>query len=82
MVFDGFIAFTNRLRAEWPPTFKIVNVDKYEPKVDPKSWLQIYSTAVRAGGGCRDILAAYLQIMLGESALTWLQNQPPNSIDT
>jgi hypothetical protein len=30
---------TPRLRAiQWPPNFKVSNVEKYEPKQDPGGW--------------------------------------------
>jgi hypothetical protein len=33
----GVTALTPRLRAiQWPPNFKVSNVDKYEPKQDPR----------------------------------------------
>jgi hypothetical protein len=36
----GVSALTPRLRAiQWPPNFKVSNVDKYEPKQDPGGWL-------------------------------------------
>jgi hypothetical protein len=39
-------ALTPRLRAiQWPPNFKVSNVDKYEPKQDPGGWLAVYTTA-------------------------------------
>jgi hypothetical protein len=37
---------TLRLRAiQWPPNFKVSNVDKYEPKQDLGGWLAVYTTA-------------------------------------
>jgi hypothetical protein len=42
----GVSALTPHLRAiQWPPNFKVSNVDKYEPKQDPGGWLAIYTTA-------------------------------------
>ena len=36
---------TPRLRTiQWPPNFKVSNIDKYEPKQDPGGWLAIYTT--------------------------------------
>jgi hypothetical protein len=35
---------TPHLRAiQWPPNFKVSNVDKYEPKQDPGGWLAVYT---------------------------------------
>ncbi len=45
----GVSALTPRLRAiQWPPNFKVSNVDKDEPKQDPGGWLAVYTTAARA----------------------------------
>jgi hypothetical protein len=45
----GVSALTPRLRAiQWPPNFKVSNVDKYEPKQDPGGCLVIYTTAAQA----------------------------------
>jgi hypothetical protein len=42
----GVSALTPRLRAiQWPPNFKVSNVDQYEPKQDPGGWLAVYTTA-------------------------------------
>jgi hypothetical protein len=38
---------------QWPPNFKVSNVDKYEPKQDPGGWLAIYTTAARVPGQWR-----------------------------
>jgi hypothetical protein len=41
----GVSALTPCLRAiQWPPNFKVSNVDKYEPKQDPGGWLAVYDT--------------------------------------
>jgi hypothetical protein len=38
----GVSALTPRLRAiQWPPNFKVSNIDKYEPKQDPGGWLAV-----------------------------------------
>jgi hypothetical protein len=45
----GVSALTPRLRAiQWPPNFKVSNVEKYEPKQDPGGWLAVYTTAAQA----------------------------------
>jgi hypothetical protein len=44
-------ALTPRLRAiQWPPNLKVSNIDKYEPKQDPRGWLAIYTTAAESQG--------------------------------
>jgi hypothetical protein len=69
----GVSAFTPRLRAiQWPPNFKVSNVDKYEPKQDPEGWLDVYTTAAKVAGATEDIMIAYLPIVLGQDALQWL----------
>jgi hypothetical protein len=70
-------ALTPRLRAiQWPPNFKVSNVDKYEPKQDPRGWLAVYTTATRAAGASEDVMTAYLPIVLGQDALQWLRHLP------
>jgi hypothetical protein len=45
------IWLTLYLRAiQWPPNFKVSNVDKYEPKQHPGCWLAIYKTTARDAG--------------------------------
>jgi hypothetical protein len=69
----GVSVFTPRLRAiQWPPNFKVSNVDKYEPKQDPGGWLAVYTTAARAAGATEDVMTVYLPIVLGQDALQWL----------
>jgi hypothetical protein len=62
----GVSALTPRLRAiQWPPNFKVSNIDKYEPKEDPGGWLSVYTTAAQAAGATEDVMTAYLPIVLG-----------------
>src|SRR5688572_2420382 len=66
----GVTALNPRLRAiQWPPNFKVSNIDKYEPKQDPGGWLVVYTTAARAAGATEDVMTAYLPIVLGQDAL-------------
>jgi hypothetical protein len=70
------------LRAiQWPPNFKVSNVDKYEPKQDPGGWLVVYTTAARATGAIEDVMIAYLSIVLGQDALQSLRHLPRHYID-
>jgi hypothetical protein len=64
-----------------PPNFKVSNVDKYEPKQDPGSWLAVYTTAARATGATEDVMTAYLPIVLRQDALQWLRHLPRHCID-
>jgi hypothetical protein len=78
----GVSALTPRLRAiQWPPNFKVSNVNKYEPKQDPGGWLAVYTTAARAAGATEDVMTAYLPIVLGQDALQWLRHLPRHCID-
>jgi hypothetical protein len=78
----GVSALTPHLRAiQWPPNFKVSNVDKYEPKQDPGGWLAVYTTAARAAGASEDVMTAYLPIVLGQDALQWLRHLPRHCID-
>jgi hypothetical protein len=78
----GVSALTQRLRAiQWPPNFKVCNVNKYEPKQDPGGWLTVYTTAARAIGATEDVMTAYLPIVLGQDALQWLRHLPRHCID-
>jgi hypothetical protein len=78
----GVSALTPRLRAiQWPPNFKVSNVDKYEPKQDPGGWLTVYTTAARAAGATEDVMTTYLPIVLGQDALQWLRHLPRHYID-
>jgi hypothetical protein len=78
----GVSALTPRLRAvQWPPNFKVSNIDKYEPKQDPGGWLAVYTTAAWAAGATKDVMTAYLPIVLGQDALQWLRHLPRHCID-
>jgi hypothetical protein len=78
----GVSTLTPRLRAiQWPPNFKVSNVDKYEPKQDPGGWLAVYTTAARAAEATEDVMIAYLPIVLGQDALQWLRHLARHCID-
>jgi hypothetical protein len=73
---------TPRLQAiQWPPNFKVFNVDKYEPKQDPGGWLAVYTTVARATGATEDVMTVYLPIVLGQDALQWLWHLRQHCID-
>jgi hypothetical protein len=66
----GVFTLTPRLRAiQWPPNFKVSNIDKYKPKQDLGSRLAVYTTAARAAGVMEDVMTTYLPIVLGQDAL-------------
>jgi hypothetical protein len=73
---------TPRLRAiQWPPNFKVSNVDKYEPKQNLGDWLVVYTTAARAAMATEDVMTTYLPIVHDKDALQWLRHLPRHCID-
>jgi hypothetical protein len=73
---------TPRLRAiQWPPNFKVSNIDKYKPKQDPGGCLAIYTTAAWAAGATEDVMKTYLPIVLGQDTLQWLRHLPRHCIN-
>lgn len=80
---DGFAAFTPRLSAvDWPATFKPAINEKYDGRSDPTIWLKTYSTVVKAANGTYDQMAAYFPMVMGPAPLLWVENLPPNNIDS
>jgi hypothetical protein len=78
----GVSALTPCLKAiQWPPNFKVSNVDKYEPKQDPGGWLAVYTTAARAAGATEDVITMYLPIVYEKDTLQWLRHLPRHYID-
>jgi hypothetical protein len=78
----GVFALSPHLRAiQWPPNFKVSNIDKYEAKQDLGGWLAVYTTVARATGATEDVMTAYLPIVLGHDALQWLRHLPRHYID-
>jgi hypothetical protein len=62
----GVSSLTPLLRAiQWPPNFKVSNVNKYEPKQDPGGWLAVYMTVAQTPGVMEDVMTMYLPIVLG-----------------
>jgi hypothetical protein len=43
--------------------------------------LAVYTTAARAAGATKDVMTAYLPIVLGQDALQWLRHLPRHCID-
>jgi hypothetical protein len=78
----GVSALTPRLRAiQWHPNFKVSNVNKYEPKQDPRGWLAVYITTAQAARTTKDVMTAHLPIVPGQDALQWLRHLPRHCID-
>jgi hypothetical protein len=59
-----------------PHNFKVSKVDKYEPMQDPGDLLAVYTTVAQAAGATKDVMMAYLSIVLGQDALQWLRQLP------
>jgi hypothetical protein len=73
----GVSTLTPHLRAiQWPPNFKVSNVDKYEPKQDPGGWLAVYTTNARAAVATEDVMTAYLPIVLGKTRCNGCDTYP------
>lgn len=80
--YDDFLSLTKRLcQIRWPRSFTLSNIDKYDGKLYPAQWLQIYSTAVKAAGGNTNVIANYLPIMLTKECRNWLAGLPRDAID-
>jgi hypothetical protein len=78
----GVSVLTPCLRAiQWPPNFKVSNIDKYDPKQDLGGWLAVYTIAARAAGATEVVMTAYLPIVLGQDALQWLRHLPQHCMD-
>ena len=70
---DGFPAFTARVHAiRCPANFKPNDIEKYDSKTDPTTWLRTCSTAICAINGDHDIMCAYFPFFMGKVALEWL----------
>ncbi|GJN34954.1 hypothetical protein PR202_gb23671 [Eleusine coracana subsp. coracana] len=79
----GIRAFTRELQTvSWPVCFNLVGINKYDDKTDPRDWLHVYSTAIRALSGDSFVIANYLHVCLAPGARTWLTNLPDNSISS
>uniref|UniRef100_A0A0E0DNE3 Uncharacterized protein n=1 Tax=Oryza meridionalis TaxID=40149 RepID=A0A0E0DNE3_9ORYZ len=68
----GIATFIRDLRrVDWPADFKPTGIEKYGGKIDPESWLTIYTLAIRAVGGDSKAMANYLHVALTDSARSW-----------
>ncbi|GJN20479.1 hypothetical protein PR202_gb07860 [Eleusine coracana subsp. coracana] len=78
---DGIKAYIPRLRiARWPKGFKPVPVEKYDGQINPREWLQLYSTTIRSAGGDSYVMANYLPVYLDPAVRIWLTSLPEESI--
>lgn len=65
-----------------PNRFRPANLDKFNGTKNLLEFLQIYTTAIRAAGGDKNVMANYLPTVLEGSAWSWLLNLPVGSIYT
>jgi len=71
------------LRAiQWPAIFKLVGIEKFDGKSDPKTWPRTYAIAIRAANGNNNIMAAYFPVMMSRQALNWLESLPAGIINS
>ena len=80
----GPACFTKRIRSEpFPEDFKGPRkVANYNASMDPTTWLNNYEMGMSILNASEEICARYLNMMLEGAAHIWLQNLPPNSINT
>jgi hypothetical protein len=77
----GCVALVDHLRvASWPPKFRPHLSGKYDETSNPSEFLQVYVTAITAGGGNTTVMATYFQVALSGPARTWLMNLTPGSV--
>jgi hypothetical protein len=65
--------------ASWPSKFRSHLPEKYDVTSNPSEFLQVYVTAITAGGNTA-VMATYFHVALSGPARTWLMNLAPGSI--
>ena len=79
----GYIAFTSELRqVEWPRCFRPDLPVRYDGKINPMEFLNVYTTAVLAAGGNEKVLANWFPLALKPHIRSWLMNLPESSISS
>ena len=66
----------------YPESFKLVGFNKYDGKIPPHQWLQIYSQAIDVAGGTDTMKVAYFPLALEPTQLLWLDSLPENIVDS
>jgi hypothetical protein len=78
---DGFYALAPALRQViWPEKFTAGHIDKYDGFSNPKEFIQVYHTVIKAIGGDHWIKANYLSTTLSDTTRSWLINLSEGSI--
>jgi hypothetical protein len=67
-------------RVEWPTKFRPDIPEKYDGTINPKEFLQIYTTGIQATGGVPQVMANYFHMALRGTTRSWLMNLLPGSI--
>jgi hypothetical protein len=67
MALTTFLALAPRLRSvAYPDSFK-PNIQKYDGRSDPNTWLSTYYVAVKAASGNIDHMVAYFPLVMGDA---------------
>jgi hypothetical protein len=64
----------------WPPKFRPHLPEKYDGKVNPAKFLQIYSTSILAAGGNEAVMVNYFPVALTGMARSRLMNLPEGTL--
>ena len=73
----GCLALTPSLRqVEWPSKFSPRIPAIYDGDTNPSSFLQLYSTAMKAAGVDHKIMANWFPLALGPMAQKWMMHLP------
>ena len=65
-----------------PEQLQSQSIKTYDGERDPKAWLRVYTTAIRAAGGSPNAMANFLPVVLSPTVQDWLTGLPENSIDS
>jgi hypothetical protein len=77
----GFCALASSLKhVIWPDKFKPGHIDKYDGSSNPKEFIQVYHTVIKAAGRDDRIKVNYLPTALSGTTRSWLINLPKGSI--
>jgi hypothetical protein len=76
-----FRALAGPLReVRWPAKFKAGHIDRYDGSSNPKEFIQVYQTVIKAAGGDDQVNANFLPTALSGAARSWLINLAEGSI--
>jgi hypothetical protein len=76
-----FRALAGPLReVRWPAKLKTGHIDRYDGSINPKEFIQVYHTVIKAIGGDDQVKTNFLPTTLSGAARSWLINLPEASI--